>query len=154
MARDGDVPDTLIVASEPLTYELDDWTLVPRNHMVVAHADPAAPHRVARVEMRPVHVTWTDFFGLTPSASPAASYRVHTGGEPVDAAAAALSAAQMGLASGARYLATYYYCDCCYCGWCCAGAIRLLLVSLSQVWRRRCPARRPCRRPVPFRACR
>ena len=31
-----DTRDTLIIASEPLTFEVDDWTLVPANHLIVA----------------------------------------------------------------------------------------------------------------------
>jgi glutamine amidotransferase len=50
----ADPKDTVLVASEPLTFVDEDWTLVPRNHMILITGDRATPQDVTRVEMRSI----------------------------------------------------------------------------------------------------
>ncbi len=47
MVRDGENVQALIVASEPLTDDRDDWEAVPRNHMLIVMPD-------LQVEFRPI----------------------------------------------------------------------------------------------------
>jgi glutamine amidotransferase len=44
----------IIVASEPTTYKMQDWHLVPKNHAVVVHSD--GEFKVEAIELKPEHL--------------------------------------------------------------------------------------------------
>eukprot|EP01100_Stratorugosa_tubuloviscum_P008297 TRINITY_DN3453_c1_g2_i1.p1 TRINITY_DN3453_c1_g2~~TRINITY_DN3453_c1_g2_i1.p1 ORF type:complete len:327 (-),score=162.82 TRINITY_DN3453_c1_g2_i1:116-1057(-) len=50
--------DTVLIASEPLTTILEDWTLIPSNHMIVAYGSKNGS-AVSNVEILPINVDYT-----------------------------------------------------------------------------------------------
>lgn len=91
----SDICDTLIIASEPLTYEVDDWTLVPANHIIVAMPGSGDTDSVTDVIVEPVRAQWraegaaaadaasSGECTTTATASKIPTMGLHTGGEPI-----------------------------------------------------------------------